>query len=453
MCLKAQGISSEEATTEMVNRVMGARPMQGASWEDALACAQHYGMRATLVVPATLRQVKEWTDRGVPVMIAWNPEGRDWSHASVVFDVDDDMKVSVADPNIPDPDQTVRIVTKDEFYHKWFEKWPNYLVRRPAMAIEREITPEGRQVQASARKVAEAHDCLHDYQVGGLTYQEYQDCLKQFEEKDRGRHKPQMSLDQRKEHRVGVRGLLLALLKDGKYRSREWDFASQRFLSTDAMSPKQQAWFEGLVRRYHGFIRGVPKGLLHDLDSLILYAGNLSVEDKFGDWANSEFETVAKGGRVFLKGPRKAGPPPKDPAGLTFGREHLAILADYLTKRPGDRFMTSMVDLVRQGKTLSEAQLKAIRQNLYRAGMRQGADRFRPPENARLAGYSGNPDGGDIYPHEIDHGYNQPLSGGWDIMKRLQDRLLIEQGRPPREPNPRLASRVASRFFEREERK
>lgn len=44
------------------------------------------------------------------------------------------------------------------------------------------------------------------------------------------------------------------------------------------------------------------------------------------------------------------------------------------------------------------------------------------------------------YPNKIDHGYNQPLSGGWDIMKRLQDQLLIEQGRPPREPNPRLAN-------------
>lgn len=41
---------------------------------------------------------------------------------------------------------------------------------------------------------------------------------------------------------------------------------------------------------------------------------------------------------------------------------------------------------------------------------------------------------------KIDHGYDQPLSGGWDIMKRLQDQLLIEQGREPREPNPRLAN-------------
>ena len=146
MCLRANG---SECTEDEVNKVMGARPMKGAAWEDALATAQHYGMRATLTMPSTVQQLKNWTDKGTPVMIAWNPEGREWSHASVVFDVDDDMNVFVADPNIPDPDQTVRVVPKVEFYSKWYEKWPNYLVRRPACAIEREITTDGHQVMAS----------------------------------------------------------------------------------------------------------------------------------------------------------------------------------------------------------------------------------------------------------------------------------------------------------------
>lgn len=149
MALRANGVAPEECTTDLVNRVMGARAMQGASWEDAIACAQHYGMRATLICPATVHQLKEYTDRGIPVMIAWNPEGREWSHASVVFDIDSELNVYVADPNISDPDETVRIVPKGDFYQKWAEKWPNYLVRRPAMAIEREITPDGRQVVAS----------------------------------------------------------------------------------------------------------------------------------------------------------------------------------------------------------------------------------------------------------------------------------------------------------------
>lgn len=165
MCLRALGFSNESEDT--VNRVMGAQPMRGASWESALACAQHYGCRATLVVPATIPMLKAWTDVGTPIMIAWNPEGRDWSHASAVYDVTDrpdgvpegctiegegpGLYVWVADPNIPHPEKTTRIVQEDLFYKRWFEKWPDYLVRRPALAIEREITPDGRQVRASMR--------------------------------------------------------------------------------------------------------------------------------------------------------------------------------------------------------------------------------------------------------------------------------------------------------------
>lgn len=150
MALRALGYDCDEDT---VNKVMGAAPMKGAAWEQALATFQHYGCRSTLTTPSTVAQLKAWTDAGTPVMIAWNPEGREWSHASLVYDVKEDPEhgflVYVADPNIPDPDETVRIVPKKDFYAKWYEKWPNYLVRRPALAIEREITPEGRQVMAS----------------------------------------------------------------------------------------------------------------------------------------------------------------------------------------------------------------------------------------------------------------------------------------------------------------
>jgi hypothetical protein len=45
----------------------------------------------------------------------------------------------------------------------------------------------------------------------------------------------------------------------------------------------------------------------------------------------------------------------------------------------------------------------------------------------------------EVFEKKIDHGYEQPIAGGTDIMKRLQDKFLIEQGREPREPNPRLA--------------
>ena len=149
MALNSLGV---ECTEEDVNKVIGAKPMKGARWEEVLACAQYFGCRATLTTPSTLTQVKEWTDAGKPVLIAWNPEGRDWSHASLIFDVTGERGnylVHIADPNIPNPDKTVREISEDEFYGKWYEKWPDYLVRRPALMIEKEITPEGRQVMAS----------------------------------------------------------------------------------------------------------------------------------------------------------------------------------------------------------------------------------------------------------------------------------------------------------------
>lgn len=151
MALNAVGV---KCTEDQVNEVIGAKPMQGARWEEVLACAQYFGCRATLTTPATLTQVKAWTDQGKPVLIAWNPEGREWSHASLIFDVTGEKGnyvVHVADPNIPNPDKTVREVGEDEFYSKWFEKWPNYLVRRPALMIEREVDTQGRQLMASER--------------------------------------------------------------------------------------------------------------------------------------------------------------------------------------------------------------------------------------------------------------------------------------------------------------
>jgi hypothetical protein len=52
---------------------------------------------------------------------------------------------------MPNPDKTVREVSEDDFYAKWYEKWPNYLVRRPALMIEREICENGRQIMASSK--------------------------------------------------------------------------------------------------------------------------------------------------------------------------------------------------------------------------------------------------------------------------------------------------------------
>jgi hypothetical protein len=152
--LRAHGKNVSE---EDVNLVLAASPMAGASWEAMLATVQYFGCRGTLVVPATPRMLKTWTDAGVPVVIAWNPEGRPWSHASTVYDVvegeDGKLTVYIMDPNIPNPTETTRILGEDEFCQKWGEKVSESLImRRPAMAVEREVTLDGRQVKASTRR-------------------------------------------------------------------------------------------------------------------------------------------------------------------------------------------------------------------------------------------------------------------------------------------------------------
>ena len=141
----------KEQTEQDVNRILGAEPQQGASWEQVLAALQYFGMRGTLVVPATIAMLRQWTNAGTPVLIGWTPRDRPWAHASVVFDVDD-TNVYVMDPNLPDPNQTTIVVPHADFYTKWFEKHSESLfVRRPALAVTREVDVDGRQVMAAIR--------------------------------------------------------------------------------------------------------------------------------------------------------------------------------------------------------------------------------------------------------------------------------------------------------------
>lgn len=132
-----------------VAKVVGTRPMIGAGWDQLMGAASHLGFRATCVTPSNLKQVREWTDQGIPVVIGWTSSDHGWAHASVIFDVKDEQ-VFVADPNISNPEKFVRIFSHDDFYDKWYEKSPKgYLIRRPACAIEPEITVDGRPRFAS----------------------------------------------------------------------------------------------------------------------------------------------------------------------------------------------------------------------------------------------------------------------------------------------------------------
>jgi len=289
MCLRA---NDHDVTEDDVNRVMGARPMKGAAWEQALACAQHYGCRATLTMPATVEQLKAWTDAGIPIMIAWNPEGRDWSHASVVFDVDDDLNVYVADPNIPNPKETVRIVSENDFYGKWYEKFPDYLVRRPACAIEREVTVRGRQVMASTKatrlKMAESYDCWKD----GLRGQELADCYKRFPS-DLGskeirhvkkfypgwspRQVPTRSLSLDAETRsLIVKNIVVYGMKGAK-AVKDIEFLKSLSKSKKPLSLKQRDWLDNIFKNNERYTRQIPDGFDIELNP---YLSNIEVFPK-----------------------------------------------------------------------------------------------------------------------------------------------------------------------------
>lgn len=140
MALRALGMDVSE---DAVNDVLGALPRRGASWTQLIEAAGHFGFRVTLVAPATIELLKSWTDRGLPVIIGWNPQRRDWWHASVVFDVDDHGRVWIADPNDVDPERTVRVLTREEFLPVWTDRLPDGTIVRPAAMLEREVDANG----------------------------------------------------------------------------------------------------------------------------------------------------------------------------------------------------------------------------------------------------------------------------------------------------------------------
>ena len=445
MCLKANGI---DCTEDDVNRVMGARPMKGAAWEEALACAQHYGMRATLTVPATLRQLKDWTDRGIPVMIAWNPEGRDWSHASVVFDVEEQRTlqgnssfvVHVADPNIPNPDQTVRVVTEDEFYRKWFEKWPNYLVRRPAMAVEREITVDGRQVMAVSQEDADPVPGTKLFVTRKPSRGPFRGTKPQYKilnqyggvvggEPDRERAFEKAK--QMKRAKILQRILIPTKApRDPNARAR----AGKPGGGAGAHHTRDRDVEQGRSRKpKHKKDWRSVQGAVEPPSDVDLK----NIAKEFHKWCNSRL-SIPLDGLAIHDNPRRreveiVGLHTHDNARyLNWGSKEdrkLKVFQNRIGKKYG---------LVDAWGGLGTPDLRWV---LSFSLASQNNPTFRVA-TVRQAGYKGNPDGKDIYPNEIGHGYGEPLAGGTDVMRRLQNQLIHEQGDvvPQRPESSRLAS-------------
>ena len=530
MCLKALGYDSLDE--DQVNRVMGAQPMKGAAWEQALACAQHYGCRATLTMPATVEQLKAWTDAGIPIMIAWNPEGRPWSHASVVFDVDADLNVYVADPNIPNPKETVRVVPEAEFYGKWYEKFPDYLVRRPAMAVEREITIDGKQVAprtASARSI----NRVASMSLAGKATQNAPKTQEEKRQKDRtvtvekgtpandvargliergtkgqGSHKNKQDYDRGRarqpKHRNQDREASGPVTWQ-KTHTGFWDYHDKALgvYAHIALDHKKETVRDTDIPDLDYFADpelladGIP-----DLEEIYSHAArNWNQWQKQGWWPKP-VDVPGLHLVVFYEPTRHAFEAWFKPNEMAKAQAWGTIAVEKIGNRKYPSWMTPLVEnpkwvrklgafapdvsngWARAAQHLLDANKDTTQDALhYRAYLRaviRGQSEQMTHLNkqypgshqaqldlidlfgtGKFAAYSGNPDGKPIYPVEIDHGEVEALSGGWDVMKRLQDQYRIEQGGEAREnQETRLArlnantptevertERLARRFF------
>jgi hypothetical protein len=528
MCLRALG---HDVTEDIVNKVMGAAPMKGARWEEVLAAAQHFGCRATLTMPSTVEQLKAWTDAGTPVMIAWNPEGRPWSHASAVFDVEereDGLYVHVADPNMPNPKKTVRVVAEDDFYGKWYEKTADYLVRRPAVAIEREITAEGHQVNIlsgeeampSATKLlasrtasqADPADRLADRWVEARAKRKnkplsQKDRMKVDKTPDKlrsapakalaergnagaGKHKNKQDFDRgqsRKpkhkkdwtereaatEYNFDVRGVVQAVLAymedtipgyEPTVTEGEWQGTPEiRFTYTDRNTPmlrgpaasKANRKFKALRKRLSRF--GLT-AIDYD-EALYKDTSGGYVQLSIGGYGSANGTPLRVAASANWRDWVRQTPGAEDPDGpvtMALGELLQVVQNEGLEAvHPKDALEMLAWDwgwsgqsLPRDRRHFANVLAKPLRVNLrkhHQDGLKAGSEDRVASRYAASKPYSGNPDGKPIYPNAVDHGdTGEPLAGGTDIMRRVQNKLLEEQGNPKRPRSPEASLRLSA---------
>ena len=101
-------------------------------------------------------------------------------------------------------------------------------------------------------------------------------------------------------------------------------------------------------------------------------------DDEGNSWPARGYGQGTYGRRDAPRPPRQRSPRPSLPKlPSSVDKNKLNAMDALLAKRPGDRFLTSIRDQVARGKALSEKQLKIVRQNLYRSGLKPMADHFR----------------------------------------------------------------------------
>lgn len=88
----------------------------GCQGEDMVCAAEYFGFDVFLKNDSTISEIKQYVDRGIPVIVDWfcgdPPEG----HSSVVIGVSD-TDVYILDPFL----EEMRVVSKADFRRCWFD--------------------------------------------------------------------------------------------------------------------------------------------------------------------------------------------------------------------------------------------------------------------------------------------------------------------------------------------
>jgi hypothetical protein len=132
-----------------------------------------------------------------------------------------------------------------------------------------------------------------------------------------------------------------------------------------------------------------PKGSEERGGLLLLLASEVYVDDKgmaHDDEGNSYYVGKQYGGETYGgtrtpwgrgRGRGRSPAPRRTPSRGPVDKAQVDALEALITKRGQNAFLSSILSQVKGGKTLSDKQKKAVRQNLYRASMRAQADLFR----------------------------------------------------------------------------
>tara|TARA_X000000950_G_scaffold167249_1_gene204228 strand:+ start:1056 stop:2387 length:1332 start_codon:yes stop_codon:yes gene_type:complete len=155
-----------------------------------------------------------------------------------------------------------------------------------------------------------------------------------------------------------------------------------------ALSYKQQEWFKNIDGSNKRYTDRMPAGIKvrPSTSHEVLFDPKAS-SPQATKWVEENVGYTEKGSHWSLLGkpsrsvaqPAAPSPAPSAPSGgaAIIDREKKLLILDQLLSRRPDGFLQSIRDQLAKGKALSEAQLKAVRHNLYKNRMRDQANMFR----------------------------------------------------------------------------